>query len=122
MKLIYLDTNFLLLPGKEGIDVFDEVKRIMEETYEIHILQASVDELYKIVTEQSGKDKAAATLALQMLDKVMIDEDKGFADDILVEKAEKGVIICTQDKELKKRVKEKGASIISVRQHHLFLR
>lgn len=113
-----MDTNFLLIPAQFKIDIFSEIERIMQHPYEIFILDKSVDELNKIIKEQKGKDKDAAKLALQLIyGKVnILKTDEGLVDDLIVDLADNNTFVCTQDVELKKRLKEKKASIISMKQ------
>ncbi len=123
MKKILLDTNFLLIPAQFGTDIFAEIKRIADFRYELYIIDKSLDELNKISKEQSGKLKREVKLTIAIIkekisksDIKIIDtqeEDKS-VDDIIV--SLKGYITATQDIELQKRLKEKGAKIISMRQ------
>ncbi len=118
MKRIFLDTNFLLIPFVYKVDIFSEIKRIMDEPYKICILDMTIDELNKIIAEQSGKDKEAAKMALQLIEKMNItiievkeqnlymnlNSKEPIVDDILVKLADENTIIATQDKLLKKRL------------------
>jgi len=123
MKKILLDTNFLLIPAQFGTDIFAEIKRIADFRYELYIIDKSLDELNKISKEQRGKLKREVKLTIAIIkekisknDIKIIDtqeEDKS-VDDIIV--SLKGYITATQDIELQKRLKEKGAKIISMRQ------
>lgn len=116
MKVI-LDTNFMLIPSQFGVDIFSEIDKKVIEKYEIFVLDKTVYELEKIVKEQKGKHKEAAKIALQFLDRVnVLEGGEGYVDDVIAEIADEHVIVCTQDKELKKRVKEKGARVLTMRQ------
>jgi uncharacterized protein len=120
MEEIYLDTNFLLIPIQFKVDIFEEIERICHFPKKICVLKESIDELNKIVLTQKGLDKAAARIALQIIDKKVKQKSLNITafskelkvDDILVELAKSGAIIATQDKELKKRIKEKDGKII----------
>ena len=117
MKII-LDTNFLMAVPQFKIDIFSEIERIADFKYELFILDKTIDELNDIMKIQKGKHKLAASLALQIAKTNGIREIKtgdGKTDDLIVECAGKGVLIATQDKELKRRVKAKGAGIIDIR-------
>lgn len=113
MKKVILDTNALLAVGQFKIDLFRELERICMFKYEVCVLDGSVDELDKIVKEQKGKDREAAKLALKLVSKVKVIKVKeGIVDDLLVEMDRKGDYILTQDRELKKRLK----NLIFIRQ------
>ena len=116
MRVIF-DTNFMLIPAQFRVDIFTEVNKILLNNYELFVLDRTVDELKTIVEKQSGKHKDAAKIALQLLDKVeIITTGEGHVDDLLVNEVDSETIICTQDQDLKKRVKEKGGKIITLRQ------
>lgn len=120
MKKIYLDTNFLLIPIQFKVDIFDEIERICDFPKEVLILSNTVDELKKIIDTQKGKDREAAKVALQIIDKkakqkslnITAFSKESEVDDILVELAKDGAIVATQDKELKKRIESVGGKII----------
>jgi len=122
MKTIYLDTNFLLIPYTLKVDIFSEIKRIMDEPYEICILNETLDELKNIINKQKSKYKQAARMALQLVEKKKIKQkslkmiaDSKAVDDILVDISDKNTLIATQDRVLKKRLSEKGISVIVLR-------
>ena len=120
MKKIYLDTNFLLIPIQFKVDIFGEIDRICDFPKETFVLSNTIDELRKIVLKQKGKDKEAAKIAIQIVERRVKQKSLNITafsketgvDDILVELADKDTIIATQDKELKRRIKEKGGKII----------
>lgn len=114
MQKIVLDTNFLLIPGQFKIDVFSEIDRICIFKYRIYVLDKTVKELKKIVREQRGKSKEAANLALQLLKrkdlKILRTKSEKGVDELLL--GLKGYIIATQDAELKRKLRKKGAKLI----------
>ncbi len=117
MKIL-LDTNFLLIPAIFKVDIFEEIKRIVNEPYKLYILDKTIDELKKIVKEQKGKHKEAAKIALQFVKQKSLNtiknSTKDSVDDIIVDIAD-DYVVATQDKELKKRLKEKNIRIITLR-------
>ena len=126
MKII-LDTNFLLIPAQFKVDIFTEINRIMEQKYEICIVDKTLDELEDIIQKQKGKNKAAALLAKKLVKNKNIcilktDKLKN-VDQILLEKANKSTFFAgTQDMMLKRRLKNKGIKIITLRQKkHLII-
>ena len=133
MKQVILDTNFLMLPFTHKIDIFTEIMRIMDEPYELCILESSVAELGSIISTQSGKHRDAAKMAMQLADEKKIrilheEKQKSLymnpnsksltVDDIIVNLANKGTIIATQDKFLKERLLAKGIKTIILRGKH----
>ncbi|MFH1682616.1 MAG: PIN domain-containing protein [Candidatus Woesearchaeota archaeon] len=124
MKIIILDTNTLMAISQFKIDLFSELDRLCDFSYKVVILDKTVDELKGIISEQAGKYKLQAKLALDILDKKgvrKIDTEAGKVDDLLVKMAEEGKIVVTQDKELKRRIKEKGAEVLTIRQKKMIV-
>ncbi len=119
MKTIILDTNTLMAISQFKIDLFSEASKVCDFKFEIKILDRTIDELNKIIKEQKGKHKLSAKLALDIIEKKNIRKiktEKGNVDDLLVEFSKKGAIILTQDRELKKRIKEVGGQLMTIRQ------
>jgi len=114
-KKVLLDTNFLMIPGEIGVDIFNELERVCQFEYQVYILDKTVKELEKIVEKQKGKYKEAAKLGLSLIKAKNIEiiptEGDQYVDDILVE-LQNEYIIATQDKALKTKLK----NIIILRQ------
>ena len=121
MEKVILDTNFLIIPFQFKVDIFEEIERIMEIPHKVCILDKTIDELDNIIAKQKGKHKEMANMAKKLVKNKQVcilktDKLKS-VDQILLEKAqESSFIVCTQDIELKRRLKNKGIKIISLRQ------
>ena len=114
-----LDTNFLMIPLKFRVDIFSEFDRICHFNYKLYIYEQSINELKKIIKEQSGKDKKAAQFALKLikLKNINVIESKPqYVDSLILNNLSNDVIIATQDVALKKELLKKGASVIILRQ------
>jgi len=122
MKRVYFDTNSLLLPFRRKVDVFSEVERVMQEPHQCCIVQETVTELEKLAENaRKGTDKQAAKLGLILLKQKNLKRVRGFfkeshADDALIKNARPGDVVVTQDKDLKKSLKERGVTIMTLRQ------
>ena len=119
MKKIVLDTNFLLIPGQFKVDIFSELQRICHFNYELCIYEGSMDELKNITKAGSGRDKSAAKLALQLIrakNIKIIKSDEKYIDLAILDNAGRDSIIATQDIQLKKKLLEKGSSVVILRQ------
>ena len=67
MKIL-LDTNFLIYCAKEKLDYKEEIDNLMNEKYEVLVPEQVLRELNYLKTKAvKGKDKSAASLALQLL-------------------------------------------------------
>jgi len=118
---IILDTNFLLIPGEFGVDVFSELQRICDFNYDLYIVDQTVDEIEQIIDKDRGLSKRAAKLALDLAKKfdigIIKTGRKNHVDDLLVDMAGQGnTIIATQDKELRDRINKIKGKIIMLRQ------
>lgn len=112
MKRIILDTNFLLIPGQHHVDIFSEVHRICPFAYELCILEQSVKELERLREGGRGKDKQAVLLAFGLIkakDIKIIPGKPAHVDDTLAALSEDpDVIVATQDRALKHRLKHRA--------------
>ena len=119
MKKIILDTNFLMIPLQFKVDIFSELERICNFNYKLCIFGQSVDELINIVEKQKGKSRNAAQFALKLirLKNIGVLKAEGRSvDSIILKNSGKDTVIATQDRLLKKKLLEKGVSVIILRQ------
>lgn len=120
MKRIILDTNFMLIPSLFKVDIFSEISRICDFAFETAVLDKTINELKGIINKGEAKQRAAAKLALQFIEKKKLSIIKTTAqksvDSLLVSIADRDTIIATQDMELKRRLKEKSIQTITMRQ------
>ena len=127
MKRIILDTSFLLVPYQFKVDIIRGIEEIADIPYGLFILDRTIDEIESIIRSQKGADRDAARFALEIIRKERIsvipteNKTNKNVDDLLVEQADWNTdIVATQDKELKKRLREKKVRIIGLRQkNHL---
>lgn len=123
---ILLDTNFLLIPVEFRVDIFSELERLMDGKYKIYVLKQTIEELKNIQEQQKGKNRQAAKIALQLIENKKINilyiGSKKSVDEIIIELADKNYIIGTQDKLLRKKLKQKNAKLLTLRQkNHLII-
>ena len=120
--IILLDTNFLMLPHKYRIDIFSEIERIVPESHEIVVPSGVMEELEKIA-RGSGKDSVSANVAIKLikLNDLRVTKSDGNVDDFLKRfvNEHNGVIVCTNDKDLKRAIKNKTALICMRGKDHL---
>jgi len=113
--IVLLDTSFLVSALKFKIDIYEEISRVVPEKHELATIDNVIAELERV----SARNDRNAGLALQLVThkKVSIYKGKRIrCDDALAEFArEKGAILCTQDKELKKKAKSHGIRVITIK-------
>jgi hypothetical protein len=114
MKRIFFDTNMLMLPTQFGLDIFEEIENILNEKVEFYVFDRTIEELEEI-SKGKGKNATAARVALSLIRKkgVKIITTKKPVDDALLSLED--VIIATNDKTLRKRLKAKGIKTIYLR-------
>lgn len=114
--IVALDTNMLLVPFQFGVDIFDEIRRLVPGA-KIVVLKGTIRELNKIA-EQGVKEKKYVLLAKRLLDmhRVEIVNRDGPVDSELLRLAREGVIIATNDRELKRKVWDVGGRVIALRE------
>jgi rRNA-processing protein FCF1 len=116
MKVL-IDANFLLIPGKFKVDIFQELQMFGKP--ELFILDKVVKELEGIA-KKPGQDSRHAHMGLFLIDSKGIDIIKSgrYSTDKEIERiAKKGdFIVCTQDRALIKNLRKKGIGVISLRQ------
>ncbi|MBI4983627.1 hypothetical protein HZC32_03210 [Candidatus Woesearchaeota archaeon] len=107
MRKVIIDTNALMAAVEFKLEVFSELAKCCDFKFKTAVLEGTVEELKKIITEQGGKHKAAAKLALAMLqakDVEVLTSKKNNVDDSLVDYSRNGYLVLTQDLELKRRL------------------
>lgn len=57
---VILDTNFLMIPESEGVDIFSELDRLIDRKYEIVVPEVVLEELNLILENGSSSEKKAA--------------------------------------------------------------
>ncbi|MFA4661878.1 PIN domain-containing protein [Pyrococcus kukulkanii] len=122
--LVLPDTNFLFIPGQFGVDIISEFDRILDVKYQVAIPNVVLEELKTIIKEGKvrGKDLMAARMALKLAERfpvVYIGEFMSKTTDELLYGyaiANDNVIVCTNDKKLRKRLREAGVPVIFLRQ------
>ncbi|AAL81840.1 nucleotide-binding protein [Pyrococcus furiosus DSM 3638] len=127
MKRVWLvipDTNFLFIPGQFGVDIISELERILDVNYKIVIPNIVLEELKTILREGKlrGKDLIAARMALKLAERFPTiyvgDFMSKTTDELIYEFAisNDNVIVCTNDKQLRKRLREAGVPVVFLRQ------
>jgi len=116
MVTVLLDTNMLLVPHLNKVDIFAEINRLVPERHEVVVPDNVLHELGEAAW--IGEDRVAANVGIKLLEKNGIRRlsSQGYVDDFLVEYADQyEAIVATNDKELKRRLRDAGAQIITLK-------
>ena len=119
MRKIILDTNFLMIPWQFRVDIFSELDRICNFEYKLYIYEQSISELRNIMQKASGNNKKAAGFALRLIRLKNINVIKAHdkdVDSLILENIDNETVVATQDRPLKKKLLQKNASVIILRQ------
>jgi len=87
MIAVILDTNALMLPVERDVRLFEELDRILTESYISLVPRPVVAELHHL-SDGAGVEATAANVGSDLLDRCsIIDAEADFADDAIVELA-----------------------------------
>ena len=125
-KKIILDTNFLLIPGHYKVDIFSEIDRICNFKYKIILFDRVVEELMQILKAERKKDREAAKLALALIKakhlKTTPSNSEEYVVNLIVNTADDSTIVATEDKWLRKKLRQKNIQLVYLRNQHLVLK
>jgi len=115
-KKILLDTNFLLVPYQFKLDIFAKLGEVIEGPHSFIVPTGVIQELQGLSTGK-GKEGAAARFALKLIRtrKPLEVESSGNVDNWILEYAKKTrIIVATNDRTLRSRLKRKRVKVISL--------
>jgi len=118
---IIVDSNALFVPFQFKIDIFEELKALLNRNFELILLPPIREELEKIVNKGSPKIRRQASSALKLAEKcTLFNETEKFVgspDDAIVQMAhEWNCPVFTNDSELRKKLRNINVPVIYVRQ------
>ena len=118
---IILDSNAFFVPIYFKIDVFSELEHLLNRNFEMILISPIKQELKMLTEKKSEKNSKAAHFALNLASKckyIKVKHPKGaLIDDIIIRKAKDWkAVVFTNDRELKKRLRDISVPVIYVRQ------
>lgn len=118
---VILDSNFLMIPTKFRVDVFEELEKTLNQRVEAIVPSPIYDELKRISATRSPKQARQAREALKLAEKLRIFEvqtrpRESIDDTILRLASEWNCPVATNDAELRKKLKEKSIPVVYLRQ------
>ncbi len=124
---ILLDTNFLMVPIRFGVDYQAEIERIIEASFILVTTPAVVDELKQLKKSVKIGEQKEINFALNLAEKIIIIDEilapGEKVDDQLIRIAQReGCVVATTDSELRRRLRRAGLPVIYLRQtRHLVI-
>lgn len=118
---IILDSNAFFVPLQFKIDIFEELKRLLNVNFELVLLSPILQELKKLANESSQKIRKQASYALKLAEKCKFVEINGEdtypPDDLIVKIAKEwNSPVFTNDTRLRRRLRNINVPVIYVRQ------
>ena len=118
---IIMDTNFLFIQSKFRLDVFEELNKLLGQRVEPIMLSSTYRELQKLAESKSTKTRKEALLGLELAEKCRIvkveRKNTESNDDIILRvAAEWKCPVATNDRELRRRLRSVGVSVVFLRQ------
>ncbi len=118
---VILDSNALFVPLKFKIDIFAEVEQLLERNVEFILLSPVKQELERLADSEFPKMRKEAIYALKLAEKckltMVIDNANLLTDDIIIKVAEaQKMLVFTNDRQLRKRLRDISVPVIYVRQ------
>ena len=118
---VILDSNALFAPLKFKIDVFEEVRRLLNRNVEFILLSPVKRELEMLRGKESPKIRREAVFALRLAEKckyVPVENDDGLTTDNVIVRVAKtwNSPVFTNDLQLKKKLRDISVPVIYVRQ------
>ncbi len=120
---VILDANFFFVPSQFNLDIFEELARVLNQRFEPILLSSTHKELQGLAESSSLKEQKQAQLALRLAEKCRpVPTEKASDetyDDVIVRVAAAWKSpVATNDRELRKRVRNIGVPVIFLRQKH----
>ena len=120
MLRVILDTNFLVLPLEERIDVLDQIRDLLGARSIPILLLESLEEALNKCVSSSPSERRLFKSALNLLDNIAIESSgiiQGKVDErILQFSIRRKAIVATNDKELRKRLRSLGITVLYFRE------
>ena len=118
---VLLDSNFLFIPLRFGVDIFEELRGLLGEKIKCLVTRPVLEELDLLRLGAKPGFLKEIDFARKMAEKCIVFEDSlgigETVDQSLVRVAfEQGFYVATNDAELRKALKKKGVSVIFLRQ------
>ena len=115
---IIFDTNFLFVTFQFNVDLIVEIEKVVGATYSLFIYEGTIGELMS-VERKKDKNKKYLPLIVTMLKRYgfkIISSEIKYIDEQILSNVNRGVLIATNDKELKIKLWAKGSRVLYLRQ------
>ncbi len=116
---VLLDTNFLLLPFQNHLDIFDGIERLLSQNAKFLVLESSLQELRSLKGREKLYGRAMLDFIAKQGGKFEIIQAKGKTDELVFKYAEKHngeeFYVATMDKILRDKLRRIRVKCIAVK-------
>ena len=119
---VVLDTNFLVVPGEFGVDIFQEAERVLERRIEFVLLEPVLREIeLRVSRPRTRIEGRRFSIALKLAERcrvVKVDRpstNKTVDDQLLDYAVSVRGVLATNDRELKQKAKSQGVPVLMLR-------
>ena len=118
---ILFDTNFLMIPIRFGVDIFEEAERALNQLPEYYVTRSVLREMELLkhgASPSFAKELGFAEKLAERCSVLDVEAEDGETVDesILRIAVEKRLIVGTTDADLKRRLREAGVKVLVLRQ------
>jgi rRNA-processing protein FCF1 len=117
---IILDSNALFVPAQFNIDIFEELKNLLNRNFEFILPSPVKKELERIASQGQEKTRRRAEMALKLAQKCTLletEDSSSSTDDMILEIARtQKYPVFTNDRQLRNRLRDINTPVIYVRQ------
>lgn len=118
---VLLDTNFLLVPIRFGVDVFAEAERVLNQLVEFAVTSGVLGEVERLRGEAQPGFRGELDFGLKVASRCRVidaepEEGETVDDSIVRLAASRGYVVATTDAELRRRLREVGVKVLYLRQ------
>ena len=118
---VILDSNALFVPLELKIDIFEELRRLLNRNVEFILLSTVKRELELLAAKDSPKTRREAFFALKLSEKckyVPVENDEKLTTDDAIVRVAKNwrSPVFTNDRQLKKKLRDISVPVVYVRQ------
>lgn len=120
-QVVLFDTNFLLIPVRFHVDIYDETINALGDIVEFTVPSTVMDEIKALKQRSKPKFVKELSLAEKIAERcrvipVTLGEDETVDDSILRVASLNGYVVGTTDAELRRRLRLKGVRVLVLRQ------
>jgi hypothetical protein len=122
-KKIIIDANFFFVPAQFRIDILENIATLLNQKSEPIILQTTFQEIKQMAEKGTPKLRKQAAMAMKIAEKcriVNVEKNSEETNDevILRMAAQMKCPVATNDRELRKRLRERDIPVIFLRGKH----